>query len=384
MVKIAFIVGKSSDNYPLKYNSKNAPHWLKTQSKNFTDFIDTDDHEVPSDVAMAMYLAEKYPRSTIDCIMGYDVNSKKQLDDYDVVFVIYDAIEVFHCNDGEKKTCLKDMKSFERAVKNTKAFVYPYPNFHKYIIVKPSYYKDLKESGIPVADFFKITPSTASNNVKSFRLRVERKGWKGIIIKPSYAGYSLGIKVMKNFSRVKDITIKNWFDRLKELGFPNVTVQKFVPDFGDHLEIRTYWINGRYAYSVGTLTKSVGTGNGLPIDDEDTFVSEGGTIPDKIKTKLQKLAKEVMKSIKQYPYKHPLLRIDFGCCLDSSGCKGSYFVNEIETMAANMLAGETDYPVVEKVADASFKFANKIKGKREPKGKNSNYQARQGICAKPK
>ena len=53
-------------------------------------------------------------------------------------------------------------------------------------------------------------------------------------------------------------------------------------------------------------------------------------------------------------------------------------------MAANMLAGETDYPVVEKVADASFKFANKIKGKREPKGKNSNYQARQGICAKPK
>lgn len=383
MVKIAFIVGKSSDNYPLKYTSRKASRWLKTQSKNFTDFIDTDDHEVPSDVAMAMYLAEKYPRSTIDCIMGYDVKSKKQLDDYDVVFVIYDAIEVFHCNKGGNKTCLKDMRAFERAVKNTRAFVYPYPNFHKYIIVKPSYYKDLKKSGIPVANFFKITPSTASKDVDAFRRRVERKGWKGIIIKPSYAGYSLGIKVMKNFSRVKNKTIKNWFNKLKDFGFPNVTVQEFVPDFGDHFEIRTYWINGRYAYSVGTLTKAVGTGDGLPIDGKDTFVSEGGKIPDKIKTKLQKLAKEVMKSIKQYPETHPLLRIDFGCCLDESGCEGSYFVNEIETMAANMLADETDYPVVEKVAEASYKFANKVKGKQEPKGRNSTYQSKQGICAMP-
>lgn len=383
MVKIAFIVGKSSDNYPLKYTSRKAPQWLKTQSKNFTDFIDTDDHEVPSDVAMAMYLAEKYPKSTIDCIMGYDVKSKKQLDDYDVVFVIYDAIEVFHCNKGGKKTCLKDMRAFERAVKTTSAFVYPYPNFHKYIIVKPSYYKDLKKAGIPVANFFKITPSAAYRDVDAFRRRVERKGWKGIIIKPSYAGYSLGIKVMKNFSRVKNQTIKNWFNKLKDFGFPNVTVQEFVRDFGDHFEIRTYWINGRYAYSVGTLTKAVGTGGGLPIDGKDTFVSEGGKISDKIKTKLQKLSKEVMKSIKQYPETHPLLRIDFGCCLDESGCKESYFVNEIETMAANMLADETDYPVVEKVAEASYKFANKVKGKKEPKGRNSTYQSKQGICAMP-
>lgn len=382
MVKILFIVGKSSDNYPLKYTSRKAPLWLKNQSKNFEDFIDTDDHEVPSDVAMAMYLSEKHPKSIIDCIMGYDVKSKKQLDNYDVIFVIYDAIEVFHCG-GKQKTCPKDMKSFERAVKNTSAFVYPYPNYHKYIIVKPSYYKDLKSAGIPVANFFKITPKTAISNVKAFRNRVERKGWKGIIIKPSYAGYSLGIKVMKNFSRVKDSTIKKWFQRLEKFGFPNVTVQEFVPDFGDHFEIRTYWINGRYAYSVGTLTKAVGTGGGLPIDDEDTFVSEGGKIPDTIKIKLQKLAKEVMKAMRQYPYKHPLLRIDFGCCLDASGCENSYFVNEIETMAANMLAGETDYPVVEKVADASFTFAKKVKGKQEPKGVNSAYKAKQGICALP-
>ena len=382
MVNIAFIVGKSSDNYPIKYSSRKAPRWLKNQSENFTDFIDTDEHQVPSDVAMAMYLSEKYPKSTIECLMGYEVKSKKQLDKYDVVFVIYDAIEVFHCG-GRAKTCLKNMRAFERAVKNTSAFVYPYPNFHKYIIVKPSYQKDLKEAGIPVANFFKITPSTAISNIEAFRNRVRRKGWKGIIIKPSYAGYSIGIKVMKNFSRVKDSTIKNWFTKLEKFGFPNVTVQEFVPNFGDHFEIRTYWINGRYAYSVGTLTRAVGTGGGLPIDDEDTFISEGGRIPDEIKVKLKKLSKEVMKSIKQYPYKHPLLRIDFGCCLDSSGCEGSYFVNEIETMAANMLAGETNYPVVEKVAEASFKFAKQVKGKREPKGKNSTYQAKQGICALP-
>lgn len=382
MVHILFVVGKSADNYPVKYTAKKAPKWLKNQVDDFEEFVDTDDHEVPSDVAMAMYLADKHPRSTIDCIMGDEVKSKRQLDDYDAVFVIYDAIEVFHCG-GKKKTCLGEMRSFERAVSTTSAFVYPYPKFHKYIIVKPSYYTDLKRAGIPVANFFKITPKTAVNNIESFVKRVTKKGWHGIIIKPSYAGYSIGIKVIKNFSKTRRSTLESWFRKLEDLGFPSVTVQEFVPEFGKHYEIRTYWINGRYAYSVGTLTRAVGGGGGLPIDGIDNFVSEGGGIPDRIKHKLKLLAREVMKSIVQYPYPHPMLRIDFGCCIDGSGCEDSYFVNEIETMAANMLADDTKYPVVERVAAACYTFANKVKGKPEPKGVKSTYKAKQGICAFP-
>jgi hypothetical protein len=381
MVKIVFVVGKSVDNYPEKYTSRKAPKWLKNQVDNFEDFIDTEDHTVPSDVAMAMYIADKYPRSTVECINGWDVKSKKQLDPYDVAFVVYDAGEVFHCG-GKEKTCLKDMRAFERAVKTTRCFVYPYPKFHKYIINKPDYYADLKRAGIPVANFFRITPKKALEDIPAFRKRVERKGWKGIIIKPSYAGYSIGIKVMKDFSKRKNSTLKNWFKKLQDFGFPNVTIQEFVPDFGDHFEIRTYWINEKYAYAIGTLTRAVGGSDGLPIDDEDTFESEGGNIPDRVKRKLKILAKEVQKSILQYPYKHPLMRIDFGCCINSRGCKDSYFVNEVETMSCNLLAEDTDYPAVEKVAIACYSFANKVKGKSEPKGRKSNYKSKQ-VCVLP-
>lgn len=381
MVKIAFLVGKSADIYPVAYNSKKAPKWLKVQSKNFTDFIDTDDHTVPSDVAMAMYLADKHPSSVVECLNGFEIKSKKQLDPYDVVFVVYDATEVFNCDD-KQPTCPKETLAFERAVKNTNAFVYPYPKFHKYIIVKPNYYADLKRANIPVADFFKAVPKTTVKSISSFRKRVERKGWEGIIIKPSYAGYSLGIKVMKNFKRVKDSTLKKVFKKFIDLGFPSVTVQNFVRSFGDNYEIRTYWINGKYAYAIGTLTSSVGDGGGgLAVDDEDTFVSEGGGIPDRVKRKLKMIGKDVLKSIRQYPYKHPLIRIDFGCCIDTKDCKDTYFVNEVETMAANMLAEDTNYPVVEKVATACYSFANKVKGKKEPEGVKSKFKAK-SICVK--
>ena len=73
--------------------------------------------------------------------------------------------------------------------------------------------------------------------------------------------------------------------------------EKFVRSvchFFNHFEIRTYWINEKYAYAVGTLTEAVGkNSDGLPISDENTFVSEGGKIPDRIKKKLRALGKKV-------------------------------------------------------------------------------------------
>jgi hypothetical protein len=383
MVNIAFIVGKMTDTYPTKYTSKKAPKWLKKGAVEFEDFVEDEDHEVPSDVAMAMYLSNKHPKDDITCFNGYEV-TKSDLDDFDVVFVIYDPIEVFHCG-GKERTCPKNSQKMERALKNTSAFVYPYPDFHKYIIVKPSYYADLKRAGIPVGPFFKVTPQHVLKNVSAFRKRVENKGWEGVIVKPSYSGYSLGIKVFKNFDRTNDTTIKKVFTTLKKYGFPNATIQEFIPSFGSHFEIRTYWINEKYAYSVGTLTEAVGKDSrGLPISDEDTFVSEGGKIPDKIKRKLLPLGRNVLKAIRQYPYTHPMVRIDFGCCVNPVGdCNETYFVNEVETMAANMLAPDTDYPVVEKVANAAYNFAKKVKGKPKPKGKKSTFKVKKGVCIKP-
>lgn len=341
---------------------------VKKGVQHFKDFLD--DGNVPSDVAMAIYIHEHYD-AYVTVIDGtyIDYIDKKLLNKQDVIFVIYDAIEVFHC--GERKTCPYESLKFEKMMNTVTSFVYPPPDFHKYIINKPDYYADLERAGVPIVPFIKVFPDDVIDNPKKFKDRIINKGWKGIIIKPSYAGYSLGIRVFKNVSRIKLETLKKHFIKLRNKGFPNAVVQEFVKSFGDNYEIRTYWINQKYAFSVATLTKAVGTGGGLPIEGFDTFKSEGGNIPDHILNLLKPVAEKAMNSILQYKEKHPMLRIDFGCCLGIRDCVESYFINEIETMAANMLADYTKYPVVEKVAQAAYEFSKKVKGKRNSPGKKA-------------
>jgi hypothetical protein len=383
-MKILFLVGKQTDYHPKKYTSRSAPKWMKEELDNFEDFVDEDEEMVPSDVAMAMYLSYKHPKDEIDCMFGDKVKSTKVLNEYDVVYVIYDMTEVFNC--GERKTCPIETKKLERMLKATTAFVFPYPDYHKYIVDKPKYYADLKRANIPVVPFFRDTPTKVLSNVKAFREKIEKKGWEGVIIKPSYAGYSSGIKVFKHFSRTKDSTIKTSMQKLKKLGFPAFTVAEFVPTFGKHFEIRTYWINGKYAYAVATLTEAVGKAGGLSVSDEDTFKSEGGKLPDALKTQLKASGREVIKALPQYQYGHPIMRIDFGCCIKTSKeCEASYFVNEVETMAANLLPEGTKFPVIEKVGNALYTYAKKVKGKKNnPKSRKSKYKNPRSTCIKTK
>jgi hypothetical protein len=366
MIKIGFIVGKGNDTYPYKWTSKKAPIWLKNGSKQFIDFINND-NTVPSDVAMAIYIQYHYNDVKITLINGWENNNQKVFDSQDVIFNIYDAIEIFHCS--TRKTCPDKSKKFEMMLNNTTAFVYPYPDLHHYIINKPYYYADLQKANIPIAPFFKAIPDKVINAPLDFKEKIIKKGWKGVIIKPSYSGYSMGIKVIKDISRTQTKTIKAHFTKLKEKGFPNAVVQEYVKSFKQNYEIRTYWINEQYAFSVGTLTEEVGKGGGLPISEYDTFKSEGGTINNKILEKLKPVAQKAIKAILRYPVKHPMIRVDFGCCLKNDNCIESYFINEIETMAANLLADHTEYPIVEKLGEAAYNFAKKVKGKKHLKGR---------------
>jgi hypothetical protein len=383
-MKVLFLVGKMTDYHPKKYTSRSAPIWMKEELDNFEEFVDDEEEMVPSDVAMAMYLSHKHPKDEFDCILGDKVPSTSFLNGYDVVFVVYDMTEVFNC--GMRKTCPRETKQLEKMLADTKAFVFPYPDYHKYIVDKPKYYTDLARANIPVVPFFRSTPDDVLANVQGFRDTIEKKGWSGIIIKPSYAGYSSGIKVFKNFSRIKDSTVEKAMEKFKKLGFPAFTVAEFVPTFGQHFEIRTYWINGKYAYAVATLTESVGKAGGLNVSDEDTFKSEGGKLPDELKKKLKEEGKKVIKAIPQYKYGHPIMRIDFGCCIETSEeCKASYFVNEVETLAANLLPEGTKFPVVEKLGNALYNFAKNVKGKKNnPKPRKSNYKSKVKTCIKTK
>jgi len=390
MVNIAFIVGKTADVYPHKITSNKAPKWLKEGMEPFEEHInyfgprDPENNTVPSDVAMAAYINYYHPKDQVTLFDGNKLDQLTQadLDEEDVIFVIFDAIEVFHC--GSRKTCPYESKKFERMLNKTTAFVYPHPDFHKYIITKPRYYRDLKNAGIPVAPFFKVTPQAVIKAPAKFKEKMLKKGWKGAIIKPSYAGYSLGIKVLKDIKRTNVSTIRKHFKKLQEKGFPNAVVQEFVPSFAENYEIRTYWINEKYAYSVGTLTEAVGGGGGLPVSGFDTFVSEGGTIPNSVARKIKPVARKAIDSILQYPIKHPMIRVDFGCCLSTDQCVESYFINEVETMAANMLADHTEYPAVERTAAAAYSFAKKAAKRKNMKGWTPKPRPLKRMPCKPK
>ena len=372
-MKILFIVGKMGDEYPIKYTSNKAPIWLKKGWKDFSFYVDEEDKKVPCDVGMAIYLKYKYPDLKIECINGYDNINLEIANRFDVIYVIYDYTEIFNCGDDNKiKTCPNKVDKLRYVLKNTKAFVFPYPSFHEFILDKTKYYENLKKNNIPVVPFFRSTPTEFLKNINKYLYIIKKKGWKGIIIKPTYAGYSIGIKVFKDLDNIKKELIIKEIKKLKRYKYPSFTVAEFVESFGLNYEIRTYWLNERYVYSVATLTKEVDDGDeGLTIDDETTFKSEGGILSDKLKRELINRGKKIISILPKFEYGQPFLRIDFGCCIKTSNdCPENYFVNEIETLAANMLAKETKFPIVERCAEELYKFAKKVKGKKNnPKPK---------------
>lgn len=374
-MKIAFIIGELRDIYKYKYTSKYLPKWLKNGLKPLTNWINKD-KTIPVMVAVAVYIMYKHRNTIVDCLKHKLVN-RKLLDEYDVIFTLYDSVDVFHCGLPPHGTCPSEAHKYERILQATKAFVYPFPNFHNYIINKPYYYSNLRKAGLPIVPYFRANPVLVVKNIKKFKAKVMKKGWKGIIVKPSYAGYSVGIQVFKNVSRTSASTFKKKFQELVNMSFPNVIVQEFVPSFGKNYEIRTYWINEKYAYSVATLKPEAA---GLDVD-YTTFKREGGKLDNSILQDLKPLGVQVLKSIRQYKYAggsratHPLVRIDFGCCIKQQDCPNSYFINEIETMAAYKLVNKTRFPATQRIADAVYKFSTKVVGKQEPKPVKSKHIA---------
>jgi hypothetical protein len=310
----------------------------------------------------------------------------KALDAFDVIFVIYDAIEIFH-GACDTRTCPRERETFEAMMRATTARIWPEPGFHRMIIDKPQYYRKLEQAGLPVAPFFGITPTEALRDIKGLAKRIadfppkksraktskkspkqaclarcakprSKRGscmrgchkryrsrpWSGVILKPSYAGYSIGIQTILQQHRL-EARLKKYFAEMKQLDFPNVTVQEFVPSFGQHLEVRTYWIRGKFAYSVGTQTKKVTSGlaGSLPVD-------KFGHVPTRTLEHLKKIARKVLK---QLPGTEPMVRIDFGCCRDGK----EWFVNEVETLAANLLAEHTKFDVAKGLGTALYRHA---------------------------
>ena len=371
MLKIAFVVGKSSDSYPKKITSRSLPTWLK---KGFVKFEDDnviyEDNEIMVDVAMASYInyyhGSPKGKTVVTLFEGSDIGEGKvklkQLNEQDVIFVFFDATNAFHCS--ARKTCPVETNRLRRMLRTTTAFVCVPPDFNDFINDKTPFYRDLHRAGIPVAPYRGLQTNSIRTVSDANKLKqwIMKKGWKGIIIKPAWGAYGLGIKIYKNMARTSPSVIYKHFAYLRKKKYPRVVIQEFVPSFGKNYEVRTFWLDGQYKYFIATQ-----------MDNPGANIKYKKHLPHKIVQELKSVGKMVLQSIPQYPYKIPLIRIDFGCCLSVDNCLQSYFVNEVESMPADTFPAHTKFPIVEKFAQVLYKFAlaRARKNQRNIKGRKS-------------
>ena len=359
-LKIGVIIGRSADTAKRSY-LKDVPKDLRGEND-----------DPPADVAVAWYIKKTYPFVKVDIITPNEI-SLARLNQNNFVYVMYDLIDAY--NEG-------GFALFEERTKiysNTKAVLYPTVSIQKLIISKSRYYNLLQTNSIPVAPFISLsrteymkgTATTKKTKVKSLLQKIEEKEWPGMIAKPELGSYGTGIKIFHN---LKDVTNKKLFDFLaKAFGkehFEGVVFQRYMEDFPHYFEIRTYWINGQYVKSVGTIIdyNTLGTGNEeLYID---TPKNEGGDIPSFIIDPLLKIGQTIIKILpKVYGETALLVRLDFGCCqvnddivkgIQPDMCK-KYFLNEIE-LTPNLFPDYGKYDIIKGLGDALVEKAKELAG----------------------
>ena len=337
-------------------NAKDKP-WLSSITSDINKFTIMRKNKkcVPADVAIGVYL-ESFKDPDVTILVDYitpDEISISRFKENDIVFVIiYDLLESFHLSDRSK------FENFKNVLVNSKN-IYPPYEYQKFINNKCSYYKYLADKKIPVAPTHCITRKKwlkrdADKYVNNLIKKVNHNNWESIITKPVYGQES------KDFAKFTSCGGDDLFCQKKRLTkylsknipkYKSIIIQEYIPGFDkDNPEIRTYFIDGVYAYSVVTTSKIV-----------ETPTQEGGKykIPTANWNYLMKLAKKVMDSLPKLNlpglHRNPILtRIDIG-----SGLKDvphGYFVNEVE-FVPSLYIEDQDFPVVEEIAKSLLKVA---------------------------
>ena len=115
------------------------------------------DKEIPSDVAVGLYIESHFKNVEIDYITPAEI-SLKRFEQNDIVFIlIHDLLESFHLSE----TSL--FKKYKNTLKKSNN-VYPPYEYQKFINNKCDYYKYLEEKGVPIAPTFCITKNKWPDN----------------------------------------------------------------------------------------------------------------------------------------------------------------------------------------------------------------------------
>ena len=309
-----------------------------------------------SDMATAYYMIQNAPKNmNITLLNDKDVSVKK-FNEFDFVIGLYDQFYYY--------THKKDIQYFHKfndIVKKSKTTFLQPLSLSKYVLDKTKYINDLKKVGLPVVDTLSFSLK-GPINTKMMLSKIEKKcsdpnewNMSHFITKPEMVGFGDGFKkwnlneVHKNPKKFNE-----YVKKMKSMGYPKLLAQYFVHEFEHRYEVRTYWFNGKYSHSIGTIIdpNSLGVSGfekvkfaypeneyieDFPYDEEPEILDQ------KLVNSLKRMGKKVFDILPKDKTGLPFIfRIDFGCCLNNDKLCRDYFINEIEYLP-NMFPDYSPY-----------------------------------------
>jgi hypothetical protein len=309
---------------------------------------------IAADVAIGIYIESHFPHVEIDYITPPEISTRR-FKKNDIVFVIiYDLLEAFHLSDKQI------FYTYKNALKNTNN-VYPPYQYQKFINNKCSYYKYLDDKDIPIAPTFCITKEkwfskSPEKYVENLLSKVKTKKWDSIIAKPVYGQEAIGFAKFEDCQQKKK-KLSTYLEK-NVPKYKSIVIQEYIPEFAKNKpEIRTYFINGKFVYSIITSETVLAQ----PCQEGGTYKK----FSDEEYAHILKLAKHTMQSLPKLDLKgkhtHPILtRIDVGSGIEDPNVPFGLFVNEVE-FVPSLYIEDHSYPVIQEIAKSFVDVAKEYK-----------------------
>ena len=373
-MNIAIIVGINTD----AISEDRFPKWLEDiddKTFNLSKEKWDDTYGLGSDVAVAHYV-KKYYKGNVDILTIKDISLQK-FNQYDIIFGLFEPYYYTHAMKSSEA-----YKKYNSIIKRTSAIFCQPLELQKFVLNKKLYTDTLKKHNIPVMDTISfLIKDNMNSNTMINKITKQCNLWatNTFITKPQPGGFGIGFKkwdlnkVINNDKQFKSYLKK--IEKQVRIEKPLLLVQNFVPEFERFYEIRTYWLNGKYSHSLGTIIdpQSLGVSgfekvkfaypnSEYNLKEFNTYDELPEKIDDKLIGDLKKLGKKVLNVIPKGNYGEPfLLRIDFGCCLNNKNNCRDYFVNELEYVPNLFPEYNTHVDILKKVGDAIIKKSNNLK-----------------------
>ena len=372
-MKVGIIVGIKTDSI----SEERFPEWLSDIPQKYVNMSKESwgnkEYGLGSDVGTAYYV-QKYSKHDVDILTKKDI-SLKTFNQYDVIVGLYDP---YYYSIQTKDS--SSYKKYTSIIQRSSAKYINPVSLQKFILDKKKYMEVLQKHNLPVVRTISFTINNTMDSTKilsTIKKQCEEWGSSFFITKPQPGGFGIGFKKW-DIAKLQERSFNSYISKIMKqvrIEKPLLLVQEFIPDFELFHEIRTYWLNGTYSHSLGTIIdpSSIGVSgfekinfaypeNEYDVDEFETYEELPGIIDPKLIHKLKKIGKQVFPLLPKdktgVPY---LLRIDFGCCMSTKDICREYFINEIEYLPNIFPEYNTHIDVLQKVGKALITKINSLK-----------------------